>query len=39
MDKKSKILLIILILIIVFSISYTYYQTVVRNQFEIVNYN
>jgi len=41
MDKKSKvsfIFIIVLILIAIGSLVFTYYKTVVREQFEIVNY-
>lgn len=37
MDKKSKILLISLIVLTATSIGYTFYKTVIRQDFEIVN--
>ncbi len=37
MDKKSKILLIIFIVILVISVGYTFYKTVILQDFEIVN--
>lgn len=36
MDKKSKILLIILIIITLASISFTFYKTVIKQDFEII---
>lgn len=37
MDKKSKILLIILVIITIASIGYTFYKTVIEQDFEVVN--
>jgi Tfp pilus assembly protein PilO len=37
MDKKSKILLIVLIALTAVSIGYTFYKTVIQQDFEIVN--
>lgn len=37
MDKKSKILLIVVILSIVTSVGYTFYKTVIKGDFEIIN--
>lgn len=37
MDKKSKILLIILIVATIASVSYTFYKTVIKQDFEVVN--
>jgi len=37
MGKKSKILLIVLVIITVVSISYTFYKTVIMQDFEVVN--
>ena len=36
MDKKSKILLIVLALVTIFSIGFTFYKTVIRQDFEVV---
>ncbi|MDP2630721.1 MAG: hypothetical protein Q8P56_04905 [Candidatus Uhrbacteria bacterium] len=35
MDKKSKILLIVLILLTVLSIGYTFWKTVIQQDFEV----
>ncbi|NQV88005.1 MAG: hypothetical protein HQ402_00425 [Parcubacteria group bacterium] len=37
MDKKSKILLWVIIIVAVASIGYTFYKTVIRQDFEVVN--
>jgi hypothetical protein len=37
MDKKSKALLAVMAILVIASIGYTYYKTVVLNDFEIVN--
>lgn len=37
MDKKSKILLIIFIVLLIGSVSYTFYKTVIRQDFSVVN--
>lgn len=37
MDKKSKILLSILIAVTILSIGYTFYKTIIKQDFEIVN--
>jgi len=37
MDKKSKILLILFVIILVISVSYTFYKTVILQDFEVVN--
>lgn len=37
MDKKSKTLLAILLIITVASVSYTFYKTLVQQDFEVVN--
>ena len=37
MDKKSKILLGILVVAVLASIGYTFYKTVVKQSFEVVN--
>ena len=37
MDKKSKILLTILIIITTASVGYTFYKTVIKQDFEVVN--
>lgn len=37
MDKNSKILLWVLIILTVASISYTFYKTVIKQDFEVVN--
>lgn len=36
MDKKSKILLIVFVVILTFSVAYTFYKTVILQDFEIV---
>lgn len=38
MDKKSKILLTVLVVLTVASVGYTYYNTMVLRQFEIIDY-
>lgn len=37
MDKKSKILLAVLVVLTTVSVSYTFYKTVIKQDFEIVN--
>ena len=37
MDKKSKILLPILLIITIASVSYTFYKTLIQQDFEVVN--
>ncbi len=37
MDKKSKILLIIIIFMVVVSLGYTFYKTVILQDFEVIN--
>lgn len=37
MDKKSKILLIVLVALTVASVVYTFYKTVIKQDFEVVN--
>lgn len=37
MDKKSKTLLAILLIITVGSVSYTFYKTLVQQDFEVIN--
>jgi len=37
MDKKSKLLLLIVILVVIISLGYTFYKTVILQDFEIVN--
>ncbi len=37
MDKKSKILLIIIIFMVVVSLGYTFYKTIILQDFEIIN--
>lgn len=37
MDKKLKILLIILVLTTIISIGYTFYKTLIKQDFEIMN--
>ena len=37
MDKKSKTLLILLVVLTAVSVGYTFYKTVVKEDFEIVN--
>lgn len=37
MDKKSKILLTILLIITIASVSYTFYKTLIQQDFEVVN--
>lgn len=37
MDKKSKLIIAMLLVFAVLSIGYTYYKTVVKQDFEIVN--
>ncbi|MCR4274531.1 MAG: hypothetical protein NUW02_00560 [Candidatus Campbellbacteria bacterium] len=36
MDKKSKILLVLFLLVVVVSVGYTYYKTVVLQDFEVI---
>ncbi len=37
MDRKSKILLIIVVIVSIISIGFTFYKTIIQNNFEIVN--
>lgn len=37
MDKKSKALLAILILAVIASVGYTFYKTIIKEDFEVVN--
>ncbi|MCX6787245.1 MAG: hypothetical protein NTY93_01830 [Candidatus Kaiserbacteria bacterium] len=37
MDKKSKILLIVLIAVTTASVGYTFWKTVIQQDFEVVN--
>ncbi|OGI88529.1 hypothetical protein A2995_00025 [Candidatus Nomurabacteria bacterium RIFCSPLOWO2_01_FULL_33_24] len=37
MDKKSKTLLIILVIMTVASVGYTFYKTMIKQDFEVVN--
>lgn len=37
MDKKSKILLTILVIITIASVGYTFYKTMIKQDFEVVN--
>lgn len=37
MDRKSKILLTVLVAVTIISVAYTFYKTVILQDFEIVN--
>ena len=37
MDKKSQALLILLVVLSVLSVGYTFYKTVIKQDFEVVN--
>ncbi|KKQ87854.1 MAG: hypothetical protein UT09_C0009G0008 [Parcubacteria group bacterium GW2011_GWF2_38_8] len=37
MDKKSKILLTILVILTIASVGYTFYKTMIKQDFEVVN--
>jgi Tfp pilus assembly protein PilO len=37
MDKKSKILFILFVVLLVLSVSYTFYKTVILQDFEVIN--
>ena len=37
MDIKSKILLIVFLILLVLSVSYTFYKTVILQDFEVIN--
>ena len=37
MEKKPKILLIIIIIGVILSVSYTFYLTIIKNDFQLVN--
>lgn len=37
MDKKSKILLTFLVLLVFISVGYTFYKTIIMQDFEVIN--
>jgi hypothetical protein len=37
MDNKSKILLAVIVLVVAFSVGYTFYKTIIKGDFPIVN--
>lgn len=37
MDKKSKILLVFLVLLVFISVGYTFYKTIIMQDFEVIN--